>query len=469
MLIRIRDGWDGLSAYLRGEDIGEKRQRFKIWVCTAAERAYALEAWRLLDPTEELISREEVKKRLICAGKQKKSLFRTFNLGPLHDTPFPDTMLCPKRKLGPLNEGHSEMAMAIIADDRIDVWEKRNQDQILKIEPYQYPCTKQDSSEIQRMLSVFQSARSQFYFELMEHIGPTVREIIQSGIHSEALQKLQEQMQRVVSIGPFLTPLTTPPQTVSVTEPPIAFDEVSLKPNDRRVIAVPQTVRQEPERVNKRALPPRKRKNSKMARRPNQNRFMSPSLPQIASDPPRTIEAIIEDPIQVELNHTSEGKLPPEDRIKDSLGENMDLPFSSPQSIPMEVDSEQQTDGAVDIGEDMKLESFVKLDPDPIPTSAVSESFAVSAPFSEPLNPPNQPLWTQSSILNVSQVAATPLRPIFQQDLRTLQSFPLQSKLNFPPLILNANVVFRYPRKKADGSTASIDGEFATVFCKHEF
>ena len=246
MLIRIRQGWDVLSSYLRGEDTPEKRQRFKIWVCTAAERGYALEAWRLLDPSEELIPRNEIPKRLFCAGKQKKSLFRTFKLGPLHGEPFPEEVLCPSRKLCPLNEGHSEMAMAIIADDRLDVWEKRNQDQVLQIAPYQYPCIEEkDPKEIQRMLTVFQSVRSQFYFELMEQMAPSVREAWKNGFpDNTCTPEFQETMKRAVSIAPVLNSVLNPTSVTPAPPPPpppppeaTVMEMVpSLKPNDRRQI-----------------------------------------------------------------------------------------------------------------------------------------------------------------------------------------------------------------------------------------
>lgn len=35
-----------------------QKQRFEVYVCTAAERGYALEAWRILDP-----------KVLVCSAK----------------------------------------------------------------------------------------------------------------------------------------------------------------------------------------------------------------------------------------------------------------------------------------------------------------------------------------------------------------------------------------------------------------
>lgn len=279
MVIRIRDGWDSLSAYLRGEGTGEKRQRFKIWVCTAAERGYALEAWRLLDPNGELIPKEDVKKRLICAGKQKKSLFRTFNLGPLHEEPVPKKALCPRKKLCPLCEGHSELAMAIIADDRTDVWEKRNQDQIIHISPFQYPCVEdKDPNEIQRMLTSFQSVRSQFYFELLEKMAPAVRDAMSVGIETEKwTQCLKESMAKAASISHFLTTVVTPPAVSAPPEPP-AMKEASLKPNDRRTLVEHRLSRMPNPNAQRVSLLPKKRKNTGVSKRSIPNTSLLPKV-----------------------------------------------------------------------------------------------------------------------------------------------------------------------------------------------
>lgn len=63
MIIRIRPGWEKLRQFLTGESLLEKKQKYKIYVCTAAEKEYALEVWRLLDVTEELIPPDEISKR----------------------------------------------------------------------------------------------------------------------------------------------------------------------------------------------------------------------------------------------------------------------------------------------------------------------------------------------------------------------------------------------------------------------
>jgi hypothetical protein len=51
MVMRVRPGWEELRAYLAGEAEpalpgGRPKQRFDVYVCTAAERPYALEVRR---------------------------------------------------------------------------------------------------------------------------------------------------------------------------------------------------------------------------------------------------------------------------------------------------------------------------------------------------------------------------------------------------------------------------------------
>jgi len=142
--------------------------RFKVWVCTAAERKYALEAWRLLDPASELIPKTEIKTRIICSGLQQKSLLSTFNLGPLNGDPLNSEILDSKARLSTLIEGCSEMPMAIIVDDKREVWVKRNQNQILKITRFNYKDINKIEDEISKLMNNLQQIRSNFYFEIFE-------------------------------------------------------------------------------------------------------------------------------------------------------------------------------------------------------------------------------------------------------------------------------------------------------------
>lgn len=47
------------------------KQRFDVYVCTAATRDYALEAWRLLDPNGTLISDSKRSKRINSDSRNK--------------------------------------------------------------------------------------------------------------------------------------------------------------------------------------------------------------------------------------------------------------------------------------------------------------------------------------------------------------------------------------------------------------
>jgi hypothetical protein len=79
------------------------KQRFEVHVCTTAERGYALEAWRQLDPHARLIPVASRPTRIVCVpSKLKKQLSRVLGLGQ----PPPPAAAMP---------------LAIIVDDRLEV------------------------------------------------------------------------------------------------------------------------------------------------------------------------------------------------------------------------------------------------------------------------------------------------------------------------------------------------------------
>lgn len=51
-------------------------RRFDVFVCTAAERGYALEAWRLLDTRHDIIPQHSRKTRIVCVPKAHKKKLR---------------------------------------------------------------------------------------------------------------------------------------------------------------------------------------------------------------------------------------------------------------------------------------------------------------------------------------------------------------------------------------------------------
>lgn len=74
VLVRLRPAWEDLRSYLTAKG----RKRFEVYVCTMAERDYALEMWRLLDPDSNLISSKELLDRIVCVKSGKFLNYQTF-------------------------------------------------------------------------------------------------------------------------------------------------------------------------------------------------------------------------------------------------------------------------------------------------------------------------------------------------------------------------------------------------------
>ena len=68
VLVRLRPAWEDLREYL----IAKGRKRFEVFVCTMAEREYALEFWRLLDPQNQLIKESDILQRVVCVKSGRK-------------------------------------------------------------------------------------------------------------------------------------------------------------------------------------------------------------------------------------------------------------------------------------------------------------------------------------------------------------------------------------------------------------
>ncbi|MCO5583692.1 hypothetical protein L7F22_037605 [Adiantum nelumboides] len=103
VLVRLRPAWEELRSYLTAKG----RKRFEVFVCTMSEKEYALEMWRLLDPESQLLSAKEMIDRVVCVKSgSKKSLTNMFANGSCH----------PK--------------LAMVIDDRLKVWEDRDQPQV---------------------------------------------------------------------------------------------------------------------------------------------------------------------------------------------------------------------------------------------------------------------------------------------------------------------------------------------------
>lgn len=72
VLVRLRPAWEDLRSYLTAKG----RKRFEVYVCTMAERDYALEMWRLLDPEAHLINSKQLLDRVVCVKSGKRYILR---------------------------------------------------------------------------------------------------------------------------------------------------------------------------------------------------------------------------------------------------------------------------------------------------------------------------------------------------------------------------------------------------------
>lgn len=103
VFVRLRPAWEDLRSYLTAKG----RKRFEVFVCTMAERDYALEIWRLLDPEYHLINSKQLLDRIVCVKSgSRKSLQHVFRDANCH----------PK--------------LAMVIDDRLDVWDDRDQPRV---------------------------------------------------------------------------------------------------------------------------------------------------------------------------------------------------------------------------------------------------------------------------------------------------------------------------------------------------
>ncbi|EPS63357.1 hypothetical protein M569_11428, partial [Genlisea aurea] len=122
VLVRLRPSWDEFKSYLTAKD----RKRFEVYVCTMAERDYALEMWRLLDPEAHLINKEQLPDRVVCVKYgARKSLINVFHDGNCH----------PR--------------MAMVIDDRLKVWDEKDQPRVHVVPaftPYYAPQAETASS-----------------------------------------------------------------------------------------------------------------------------------------------------------------------------------------------------------------------------------------------------------------------------------------------------------------------------------
>ncbi|KAF1002212.1 hypothetical protein AG4045_002631 [Apium graveolens] len=155
VLVRLRPGWEDLRSHLHSEE----RKRFEVYICTMAERNYALEMWRLLDPEAHLIDPKQILARVVCVKSgSRKSLHSVFQ-----DKKF-----------------HSEMAMVI--DDRLKVWEDVDQPRVQVVPAFSpYSAPQAEIGNVVPVLCVARNVacnvRGWFFKEFDENLSKTLSKL----------------------------------------------------------------------------------------------------------------------------------------------------------------------------------------------------------------------------------------------------------------------------------------------------
>ncbi|CAL9130461.1 unnamed protein product [Musa acuminata var. zebrina] len=156
VLVRLRPSWEDLRSYLTARG----RKRFEVYVCTMAERDYALEMWRLLDPDSSLINSSKLLDRIVCVKSgSRKSLLNVFQDGICH----------PK--------------MALVIDDRLKVWDEKDQSRVHVVPafaPYYAPQAEANSTipVLCVARNVACNVRGGFFKAFDEGILPRISEIL---------------------------------------------------------------------------------------------------------------------------------------------------------------------------------------------------------------------------------------------------------------------------------------------------
>ncbi|KZV31403.1 RNA polymerase II C-terminal domain phosphatase-like 2 [Dorcoceras hygrometricum] len=155
VLVRLRPAWIDLKNYLTAKG----RKRFEVYVCTMAERDYALEMWRLLDPEAHLISSKQLLERVVCVKSgARKSLLNVFQDGKCH----------PK--------------MAMVIDDRLKVWEDKDQPRVHVVPAFTpYYAPQAETANVVPVLCVARNVacnvRGGFFKEFDEHLSRRISDI----------------------------------------------------------------------------------------------------------------------------------------------------------------------------------------------------------------------------------------------------------------------------------------------------
>ncbi|XP_044967258.1 RNA polymerase II C-terminal domain phosphatase-like 1 isoform X2 [Hordeum vulgare subsp. vulgare] len=205
VLVRLRPAWDDLRSYL----IARGRKRFEVYVCTMAERDYALEMWRLLDPDSRLINSVQLPHRLVCVKSgSKKSLLNVFHDGSCHP------------------------GMALVIDDRLKVWDEKDQCRVHVVPAFSpYYAPQAEANFPIPVLCVARNVacnvRGSFFKEFDEGLLPSI-----SDVHFD------DELNHVPSspdVGNYLISEDENAASLNVNKDPLAFDGMADAEVERRM------------------------------------------------------------------------------------------------------------------------------------------------------------------------------------------------------------------------------------------
>ena len=156
ILGRVRPGWrDAYKRLTTGNTHDADGMAVEVFVATTAEKNYAHEIWRVLDIDSEMIPNRERFARITTDMKSGKTLSKCLTY---------------------LNANSlvNAMPLAIIIDDRLDVWDAESQKQVLKSDVYdpydpKSSIPKRIKDQMKAFGEIILEARERFFTHLKQH------------------------------------------------------------------------------------------------------------------------------------------------------------------------------------------------------------------------------------------------------------------------------------------------------------